>query len=51
MLVMIFFTIDDENLTIYFNPAEIKSDRDELIYLDIPLDSLKLLIDIDKDGR
>ena len=43
-----FFTIDDENLTIYFNPAEIKSDRDELIYLDIPLDSLKLLIDIDK---
>lgn len=43
-----FFTIDDENLTIYFNPAEIKSDHDELIYLDIPLNSLKLLIDIDK---
>ena len=43
-----YFTIDDENLTLYFNPAEIKSKHDELIYLDIPLDSLKLLIDIDK---
>ncbi len=43
-----YFTVDDENLTIYFNPAEIKSKHDELIYLDIPLDSLKLLIDIDK---
>lgn len=43
-----YFTIDDENLTIYFNPAEIKSNYDTLIYLDIPLDSLKLLIDIDK---
>lgn len=44
-----YFTIDDENLTLYFNPAEIKSKHDELIYLDIPLDSLKLLIDIDKN--
>ena len=43
-----YFTIDDENLTLYFNPAEIKSKHNELIYLDIPLDSLKLLIDIDK---
>ena len=43
-----YFTVDDENLTIYFNPAEIKIKHDELIYLDIPLDSLKLLIDIDK---
>ncbi len=45
-----YFTIDDENLTLYFNPAEIKSKHDELIYLDIPLDSLKLLIDIDKQA-
>ena len=44
-----YFTIDDENLTLYFNPAEIKSKHDELIYLDIPLDSLKLLIDIDEN--
>ena len=44
-----YFTIDDENLTLYFNPAEIKSKHKELIYLDIPLDSLKLLIDIDKN--
>ena len=41
-----YFTIDDENLTIYLNPAEIKSKHDNLIYLDIPLDSLKLLVDI-----
>ena len=46
-----YFTIDDENLTLYFNPAEIKSKYDELIYLDIPLDSLKLLIDIDKSSN
>ena len=44
-----YFTIDDENLTLYFNPTEIKSTHDELIYLDIPLDSLKLLVDIDKN--
>ena len=44
-----YFTIDDENLTLYFNPAEIKNKHKELIYLDIPLDSLKLLIDIDKN--
>ena len=43
-----YFTIDDENLTLYFNPAEIRSNYDELIYLDIPLNSLDLLIDIDK---
>lgn len=42
-----YFTIDDENLTLYFNPAEIKSKHDELIYIDIPLDSLKLLVDVD----
>ena len=44
-----YFKIDDENLTLYFNPAEIKSKHDELIYLDIPLDSLKMLVDIDKN--
>lgn len=44
-----YFTIDDENLTLYLNPAEIKSNHEELIYIDIPLDSLKLLIDIDKN--
>ena len=43
-----YFTIDDENLTIYFNPTELKKPNNELIYLDIPLNSLKLLIDIDK---
>ena len=42
-----YFTIDDENLTLYFNPAEIKSKHDELIYIDVPLDSLKTLVDID----
>lgn len=41
-----YFTIDDENLTLYFNPAEIKSKHDELIYIDVPLDSLKMLVDI-----
>lgn len=43
-----YFTIDDDNLTLYFNPTEIKSKYEELIYLDIPLDSLKLLINIDE---
>ena len=41
-----FFTIDDENLTLYFNPIELKSKKSELIYLDISLDSLDLLIDV-----
>ena len=40
-----FFTIDDAVLTLYFNPAEIKSNYDDLIYLDIPLDSLDLMVD------
>ena len=43
-----FFTIDDDNLTIYFNPAELKTTDSNLVYLDIPLDSLNLLIDVDK---
>ena len=43
-----YFTVDDENLTIYFNPAEIKSNYDNLIYLDIPLNTMDLLIDVDK---
>ncbi len=43
-----YFTIDDENLTIYFGPAMLKNKNSEIIYLDIPLNSLKLLIDIDK---
>ncbi len=43
-----YFTIDDENLTIYFGPAILKNKTNEIIYLDIPLNSLKLLIDIDK---
>lgn len=41
-----FFTIDDENLTLYFNPIELKSKKSDLIYLDISLDSLDLLIDV-----
>lgn len=44
-----FFTMDDENLTIYFNPTQLKDTNDELVYLDIPLDSLNLLIDIDRE--
>ena len=44
-----FFTMDDENLTIYFNPTQLKDTNDELVYLDIPLDSLNLLIDVDRD--
>lgn len=43
-----FFTIDDENLTIYLNPIELKNATNEIIYLDIPLNSMKMLIDIDK---
>ncbi len=42
-----YFTIDDENLTIYFGPDILKSNSN-IVYLDIPLNSLKLLIDIDK---
>ena len=44
-----FFTMDDENLTIYFNPTQLKDTNDELVYLDIPLDSLNLLIDVDRE--
>lgn len=44
-----YFTIDNENLTLYFNPVELKQKNSEIIYLDIPLNSLKLLIDIDKE--
>lgn len=40
-----YFTIDDENLTIYFNPAEVGVKDSNIIYLDIPLDSLDLLVD------
>lgn len=43
-----YFTIDDQNLTIYLGPTILKEPTYELIYLDIPLNSLKLLIDIDK---
>lgn len=43
-----YFTIDDENLTIYLGPAILKDSGSELIYLDIPLDTLDMLIDIDK---
>lgn len=43
-----FFTIDDENLTLYLGPQISKEKGQELIYLDIPLNSLNLLIDIDK---
>ena len=44
-----YFTIDNENLTLYFNPAELKTNKNETIYLDIPLNSIKLLIDIDNE--
>lgn len=44
-----FFSMDDENLTIYFNPTQLKDTNDELVYLDIPLDSLNLLIDVDRE--
>lgn len=43
-----YFTFDDENLTLYLGMQTSKDNRQELIYLDIPLNSLKLLIDIDK---
>jgi len=45
-----YFTIDDENLTIYLGPQISKEKGQELIYLDIPLNSLNLLIDIDKSN-
>ena len=44
-----YFTIDNKNLTLYFNPVELNTKNMETVYLDIPLDSLKLLIDIDKE--
>lgn len=43
-----YFTIDDKNLTIYLGPNILKDTNEQIIFLDIPLDSLKLLIDIDK---
>ncbi len=43
-----YFTMDNQNLTLYFDPVQLKEPTNELIYLDIPLNSLKLLIDIDK---
>ncbi len=43
-----YFTIDDKNLTIYLGQTILKQKTNELIYLDIPLNSLNLLIDIDK---
>lgn len=43
-----YFTVDDKNLTIYLGQIELKQKTNELIYLDIPLNSLSLLIDIDK---
>jgi len=45
-----YFTIDDDNLTLYLGPQISKEKGQELIYLDIPLNSLKLLIDIDKSS-
>lgn len=44
-----YFTVDNENLTLYFNPIELNTKSTEIIYLDIPLNSLNLLIDIDKE--
>ncbi len=45
-----YFTIDNENLTIYFNPIDLNTKKSETVYLDIPLNSLRLLIDIDKEN-
>lgn len=42
-----YFTIDDKYLTLYFNPTEIKENND-IVYLDISLDSLDLLIDVNE---
>lgn len=42
-----YFTVDNENLTLYFNPIEL-NENEEIVYLDIPLNSLSLLIDIDR---
>lgn len=44
-----YFTIDGENLTIYFNPEDIGDEYDEIIYLDIPLNTLDLLFDTQSD--
>lgn len=44
-----YFTVNDSNLTLYFNPAEIDGKESEIIYLDVPLNSLELLIDIDRE--
>ena len=45
-----YFSIDDDNLTLYFNLSEIKG-KTGIICLDIPLDSLNLLIDWQKEER
>lgn len=41
-----YFTIDGENLTIYFNPVGVQDKYSEIIYLDIPLNTLDLLFDV-----
>ena len=43
-----YFTIDDQNLTLYLGPTILKDPKQELIFLDIPLNTLDLLINIDK---
>lgn len=43
-----YFTIDNRNLTLYFNPIQLNK-QNEFINLDISLDSLNLLINIDKE--
>ena len=44
-----YFTIDNKVLTLYFNPTEIDNNSN-IICLDIPLDSLDLLIDVNKNN-
>ena len=45
-----YFSIDDDNLTLYFNLSEIKG-KTGIVCLDIPLDSLNLLIDWQKEEQ
>lgn len=45
------FTFDDENLTIYFNPATIASSYCDVLDIQIPLDKLKLKLNIQKEEK
>lgn len=38
------FTIDDKNMTLYFNPKDLNSSEDEIVSIEIPLSDLNLAL-------